>query len=61
MILSRKTIFVANTLNMMISASLVNSPRNVLSIPAFNLRKKKFDGGTLYMDFDKKFLKMSNE
>ena len=28
---------------------------------SFQSEKKKFDGGTLYMDFDKKFFKMSNK
>ena len=39
--------------NMMISSSLASSPKNVLSIQAFNL-KKKFTANTLYMDFDQK-------
>ena len=49
----KKTIFAPSMQNMMISSSLASSPKNVLSIPAFNL-KKKFTANTLYMDFDQK-------
>ena len=35
----KKNIFAGNTLNMMILSSLASSPRNVLSIPAFYLKK----------------------
>ena len=50
-----KIFFAANTLNIMNSSPLVNSPRIVLSIPAFNLRKKNRRRNPIYGFWSKKF------
>ena len=50
-----KFFFAANTLNIMNSSPLVNSPRIVLSISAFNLRKKNRRRNPIYGFWSKNF------
>ena len=52
---SKTKIFAGKTLNMMILSSLVSSPRNVLSIPAFYLKNFFDRKHPLYGFFQKNF------